>query len=222
MRFIDRYRIESTRKLGWNYSDDGIYFITICTYGKNNFFGKISDGEMVLSNKGNVVKEEMLKTFDLRKYLNLIEWVIMPNHVHLLFSIKSLGIGDEVVNPHIADINSIETGFNFVETCFNSVETPGLASLPRSTKCQNVISGHRKYPNFYKKMGNKSKQIIPATIQQFKASIKRRLKKQNEFFGWQPGFYDEIVKDKKQLETIRYYIRNNVRNWEKDGMWSTG
>jgi len=35
-------------------------------------------------------------------------------------------------------------------------------------------------------------------------------------FGWQPRFYDRIVRDDRSLKRIRYYIINNPKNWRKD------
>ena len=35
-------------------------------------------------------------------------------------------------------------------------------------------------------------------------------------FGWQPGFYDHIIRDGKDLDRIREYIRMNPTNWARD------
>jgi len=188
--FTDKYSTESGRKIGWNYSSPGIYFITICILNHNNFLGKIIDGQMVYKRCGEIVKEELLKTFEIRKNLKLIDWVVMPNHVHVLFS-----VGDF------------------------QVETPGLASLHEDSKQISVISSHKNHPEFFKNMEIKSKQIVSVAIQQFKGAVKRKTNKENLFFAWQTRYYDEIIDNQKRLELIKLYIKNNPKNWQKDKFW---
>ena len=72
-QFADKFRVETSRLKSWNYSNPGIYFITICTLNHNNFFGKFVDGKIIYKQCGEVVKEELLKTFEIRNNLNLIE-----------------------------------------------------------------------------------------------------------------------------------------------------
>ena len=51
-KFNGKYRIPSARAQWWDYSRDGIYFITICTKNHEFYFGDIADGKMHLSNVG--------------------------------------------------------------------------------------------------------------------------------------------------------------------------
>ena len=80
--FNDKYRVESARLKGWDYTKSAAYYVTICTQGKENFFGKIENDIMNLSEVGEIVKEEWLKTELIRKYVYLDEFVVMPNHFH--------------------------------------------------------------------------------------------------------------------------------------------
>lgn len=86
--FQDQYRIESTRLIGWDYSSPGIYFVTICTKNKKHFFGDIKNGIMILSDIGNIVHDEWMKTGTIRKCVNIDEFIVMPNHVHGIIQIK--------------------------------------------------------------------------------------------------------------------------------------
>ncbi len=83
-KFRKRYRIESVRLKGWDYSRCGAYFITICTRDMENYFGSIEDGNMVLSDVGKIANREWFKTPDIRSDMNLTlgEFIVMPNHVH--------------------------------------------------------------------------------------------------------------------------------------------
>jgi putative transposase len=87
-KFTERFSINSPRLNNWDYSTPGIYFITICTVHHNKFFGKIINGQMELSDKGIITKQELLKTFKIRNSLKLHEYIIMPNHIHVLMEIE--------------------------------------------------------------------------------------------------------------------------------------
>ena len=85
-KFNGKYRIESARLQNWDYANSGMYFITICTADRQHYFGEVVEGEMQLSEIGMIAKEEWLRTFQMREDMNLQmdEYVIMPNHFHLL------------------------------------------------------------------------------------------------------------------------------------------
>jgi putative transposase len=86
--FKNKYRAESTRLKYWNYSNPGFYFVTICTKDRENMFGEIVNGKMVLNEYGYVVKNYW---HDLPNYYkNCISdsFIIMPNHFHGIIQIK--------------------------------------------------------------------------------------------------------------------------------------
>jgi len=80
--FKNKYRIESTRLKGWDYSSAGMYFVTICTRNRECLFGDVVNGEMHLSRIGEIVAEEWQNTPQVRPYVELDEWIVMPNHIH--------------------------------------------------------------------------------------------------------------------------------------------
>lgn len=80
------HRRRSIRLKGYDYGQSGMYFITICAHDKENIFGEIKGGEMVLNELGKIVKEERLK-MDKRFNIDLDEFCIMPNHIHGIIGI---------------------------------------------------------------------------------------------------------------------------------------
>ena len=81
-RFLDKYRMESTRKPNWDYSSSGWYFVTICTQDRICWFGKIVDREMHLNELGEIANQYWL---DIPKHFSNVklgEFVVMPNHIH--------------------------------------------------------------------------------------------------------------------------------------------
>src|SRR3990172_10221958 len=92
-KFKNKYRTETSRLKGWDYSTPGAYFVTICTKNLFQYFGKITPDDkfnsideirnlVKLNDAGNIVNEEWLNTLILRKNVILDEFVIMPNHFH--------------------------------------------------------------------------------------------------------------------------------------------
>ncbi len=80
--FKDKYRIKSARLKDWDYSQEGYYYITICTKNREPFFGKIINNKVNLSEIGKIVEKEWLKTPQIRNNIQIDEFIIMPNHFH--------------------------------------------------------------------------------------------------------------------------------------------
>ena len=97
----DQLHRKSIRLKGYDYSLEGVYFITICVKDWTCLFGVITDGEMILNEMGQIAHDEWLKTSELRKNVELDVFVIMPNHIHVI--IGFLGRGE--LHSHI-ELNS--------------------------------------------------------------------------------------------------------------------
>ncbi|MBR4913190.1 MAG: hypothetical protein IKZ54_10185 [Bacteroidales bacterium] len=83
----------SIRLKGYDYSADGLYFITICTKDKNHYFGRVIDGKMILNERGQIVKNEWLNTINVRQgEVILLEFIVMPNHFHAIVEICRRGV----------------------------------------------------------------------------------------------------------------------------------
>ena len=90
--FQNKYRIKSTRLQGYDYSRDGYYFVTICTYKHIEFFGKIVNQKMVLSQIGKIAHYFWLNIPNHFQFVILDKFIIMPNHVHGIIII------DDIIN----------------------------------------------------------------------------------------------------------------------------
>ena len=77
----------SVRLYGHDYSREGLYFVTICTQNRVCLFGEIFNGELILNEIGNIAKECWLAIPKHYSYIELHEFVIMPNHVHGIIEI---------------------------------------------------------------------------------------------------------------------------------------
>ncbi len=77
----------SVRLKNYDYSQAGAYFVTICSAGKRPLFGRVENSKIVLSRRGRIVEQEWLRTVELREYLRLDSYVVMPNHFHAIVAI---------------------------------------------------------------------------------------------------------------------------------------
>lgn len=87
-KYKGKYRIESNRLRGWDYSRNGHYFLTIVTAGRQLFFGNVNNGEMVLNEIGQIVHDEFIKSFEIRDELFMGPFILMPNHLHAIVTLK--------------------------------------------------------------------------------------------------------------------------------------
>ena len=97
------------RKLDYDYSQDAIYFITINSKNKIHHFGKIRNGKMELNEFGKVAETQILWLSEKYLYFEMHNFVVMPNHLHLLFRIDSVKIKDE--NVKIKSVSSLVAAF---------------------------------------------------------------------------------------------------------------
>lgn len=83
----------SIRLKGYDYTQAGLYFVTICTHNREGLFGQVANGVMQLNEAGQVVANEWVQTAEIRHEIELDEWVVMPNHLHGIVVITSKDLG---------------------------------------------------------------------------------------------------------------------------------
>jgi REP element-mobilizing transposase RayT len=223
-KFLDKYRIPSARAAWWDYAQSGIYFVTICTAFREHHFGKIENGQMILSEIGTIAKMEWLKTPSIRPDMNILldEFVVMPNHIHAIIT-----IGENQYNMHLENqfdneqmqCGTVETQYdNNIETQYDNVETQCIASLPPTQPQSPPIIGSI-IPPANSKFGPQSKNLA-AIIRGFKSAVTKQAHEIHADFAWQSRFHDHIIRNEKSFHTIRNYIRNNPSTWEEDSLYS--
>ena len=105
----DIHKRRSIRIKDYDYSKSGLYFITICTKDRECIFGMIIDETMDLNNYGKIVEAEILETCKIRKEIAIQEYIIMPNHIHLI--IEVIDVGAYGIRPTTKNIrNATEQG----------------------------------------------------------------------------------------------------------------
>jgi len=70
------------RLAGYDYSLSGLYFVTICTKNRQQIFGKIDNGIMMLNKYGGIVHDYWINIPDHFPNVEMGESIIMPDHFH--------------------------------------------------------------------------------------------------------------------------------------------
>ncbi len=186
-KYQNKYRIPSTRATWWDYAACGIYFITICTKERIHHFGKIIDNEMIFSETGQIAHNCWQAIPAHFPFVQLHEFVIMPNHVH----------GIIVIDKQDVDCGD---GDAFGDAC-------------RDAKfCVSTNTNTNTNPN---KFGPQSKNLA-SVIRGFKIGVTIEGRKVNPDFGWQPRYHDRIIRDNKEYLRIAQYIDTNPQQWNND------
>lgn len=73
---------KSPRLKHHDYSEDGAYFVTICTSNRDYHFGDVAEGEMILNAYGHLATACWLLIPRHYQQVQLDFYVVMPNHVH--------------------------------------------------------------------------------------------------------------------------------------------
>jgi putative transposase len=96
------------RLKGFDYSQAGYYFVTICTSGGTEYLGKVEDHKMILNRYGDIAQEYWLLIPDHYEVVKIDEFVVMPNHIHGIIVIESR----EAILPE-TERCSVTTGKNY-------------------------------------------------------------------------------------------------------------
>ena len=175
---------KSPRLTGFDYSQPGAYFITIKANHENKIFGHLFEGKMCLNEFGKIVKNEWLKSMEIRQEIILDEFVILPNHFHaIVWIIKS-----DMDRPEID----------------RSVGANGHSPLrfaPRTDRSNTKPNPVQMQPKSISSLITGFKSSTTTTI--------NKIRNLQKISIWQRGFYDRIVRDDDELNGFRQYIKNN-------------
>ena len=181
----------SIRLKGYDYSQAGLYFITICTHKRECLFGKIVGAEnilpeMILNSAGKIVNECWLEIPKHFPNAILHEHIIMPNHVH--------GIIELVSNVGVENYNVRAENFLPQQNEFQKMIPRSIGSIIKGFK----IGVTKWFRNNY--VGVRFENFQPLQPQQV----------------WQRNYHEHIIRNEQSYQTISEYIINNPARWKGD------
>ena len=133
----------SIRLKGYDYTQNGAYYITIVTYQRQHLFGEVVNDEMQLNELGKIAYDEWFKTAELRPYVELFEddFVVMPNHVHGIIRIEN---DDKIGNGNIEKFGKpVAHSIPTIVRAYKSAVTYSI------NKLQNQRGAVLWQPNYY-------------------------------------------------------------------------
>jgi len=187
-----KHHRRSIRLKGYDYSQAGLYFITICTQNRACLFGRIENGVMILNEYGQIAYNEWMKTTEIRNNVELCDFVVMPNHIHGI--IRLLGRGES----HSSQSHSSQSHL-----------PQSHSSQSHSPHNMGVCVTPLRSPS----------QTIGAIVRGYKSSVTKQLgllgfrKK-----IWQRNYHERIIRDERSFMKISEYIINNPANWNNDSL----
>jgi putative transposase len=95
----DKNHRRSIRLGGYDYSQPGAYFVTVCTRDRECLFGHVVNGEVRLNDAGEIVRSVWDGLPDQFSGMELDAFVIMPNHVHGIAAFVGAGLGGCLRSP---------------------------------------------------------------------------------------------------------------------------
>ena len=215
-------RKSSLRLKGFDYSFECLYYITICVFHYFELFGKIIEDKMHLNDIGNFVRNELFETENYYNTVAIDEYVIMPNHIHVI-----LFISNDEANLKFVKQNRIETEILRVMEYHSDEKCRGLIHQTRNKtqkfydsdeKCRGLIHQTQKKSPIEPEKGSINRTpTLGNIIRHFKASTAYQLHIQGiKNFKWQRNFHDHIIRNDKDYYFIKNYIINNPANWSNE------
>lgn len=189
----------------WHDYNGGIYFVTVCCKDKSHYFGAIENGEIILSIPGMLINRQIEELPNHFHGLEVLNHVIMPNHIHLVLSVSPVPPCPPVWTLFKASATATE----------NTASENTATSMPEKTPHLNLgclkpkMHGHTT-ADFHH---NSTLSIIMRSL---KGGVTRECGRRNIEFAWQPRYHEHIIRNQQAFDNIMNYVDNNVANWNSD------
>jgi len=231
----------SIRLKGYDYSGDGLYFLTICTQDRTKLFGEVVNGDMVLNEAGRKADQCWLEIPEHFKNVILHDFVVMPNHVHGVIELIQENTGASVGAKYFSP-NELEQDYNVGAKNIlpNEIEqdnnvgaknrAKNISPLHGTSKTVgSVVRGFKVGVTKWMRYGDDglnvgAKNILPVQNKEDGdgAGAKNRAKNISPLriddgaIVWQRNYYEHIIRNDLSYGTIAEYIINNPAKWQED------
>jgi len=174
------YRSGTIRHDDWDYRRSAWYFVTICTEHRRPFFGRVRNGIIGLSAAGCIAAREWQRTPEVRPYVRLDAWIVMPNHVHGLIGITTDSPAYSGDNP------------------------PQHTPVDSSRRGESTGTLDDESTNEFRLRAHS----LGAIMGRYKSVCTKQIQRNGmPQFEWQSRFYDRIIHDAEAFRAARRYIR---------------
>jgi REP element-mobilizing transposase RayT len=196
---------QSIRLKDYDYSQEGSYFITLVTQDRLHLFGKIEDGKMMLNSVGKILEEEWRNTIQLRPNIALGEFIIMPDHMHMIITITEQLEKKEDKEWTHSNPKSPSQTIGAIIRGFKGASTKKINLFLNST-------GESPFaPTTESPFAPTESQFAPKNSQFTRTEFYK-----NKIF--QRNYYEHIIRNQYDYNRIEQYILDNPKNWKKKKM----
>jgi len=150
-------------------------------------------------------------------FVELAEYVVMPNHVHGIININKPVQEIIAQTPLVEtqDFASREQDYTSREQdILNETQNPALIASGLLNETHNHASLLQP-PHSINQFGPQSRNL-GSIIRGFKSGVKSYATTNRLVFHWQERFHDHIIRDDMEYRRIAHYIVNNPANWRAD------
>ena len=199
---------KSIRLKGYDYSQAGMYFITLSDQDRLCLFGEVVNGEMVLNDAGRVAKACWLNIPEHFPNAILHEHIVMPNHVHgIIEFVGANHYSPEPCSPANDSPEPFAPNNNFYNNHFTNNYSPNN-DLPE------------KRANNDSPLRSPSK-TIGSVVRGYKIGVVKWFRLNGNLGNiWQRNYYEHIIRNEQSYYRISEYILNNPKNWDKDTFYN--
>jgi REP element-mobilizing transposase RayT len=214
-KYKDKYRTASIRLKDYDYSQDGAYFITICTKDRKNYFGDIYNEKIKYSLIGEIAKNCWVDLPNHFQFIELGEWVVMPNHMHgIVFIYKTkeetlYTTSQQGENPCVHKMN--DSFSKVISLKKRALSTEGALPAMSEQEEQWYMSQMNILPPTSPK-----KHTLSSIVRSYKSAVSKKSRSIDPCFSWQPRFYERVIRNEHELFNTSEYIIANPSNWMTD------
>ena len=194
----------------WHDYNGGRYFVTFCTKNHDLYFGDVVDGRMELSEIGEYALQCIEKIPEINDNVVVPEFVVMPNHVHMIVIIDNpIEWPDDMRLPQ-CDSPTTQNG--------NMMHDSGAVGLSYhdSRLDEPIIDDSQLDKNEEMQRRSYCCGRLSRIIGQYKSAVTKYANEHGISFAWQPRFHDHIIRNWTEMNHISQYVQNNPIKWELD------
>jgi len=200
----------SIRLKGYDYAQEGAYFVTICTYDRKCLLGDVYEGEMRLNEYGIIARDEWLRTAQVRPAVETDALVIMPNHLHGIILITDRA----PYAPDDADADHRRGVSPYGPDNAHADHRRGVSPYGPD----NAHADHRRGVSLYAPTNGlrSPSQTIGAIVRGFKSASTKRINETRNTPGvpvWQRNYYEHVVRDEDDLDRIGITTNKPFDQW---------
>ena len=233
---------KTIRMRGYDYAQQGAYYLTICTDDRRHWFGRVVDGVMHRSPIGELAQQCWDAIPEHMPHVDIDEFVVMPNHVHGIVIIRERLSQPERVGPDHDRADAMTSDTITPDTVTHDVTSdvpppgnPDHGDHGTTTNDDTANAPHAQTRTDHDRTLRPptdppapTPRVMPIVphgslgriVRAYKSAVTRIAYRDGLIRRgtpiWQPNYYDHIIRDDAEWMRIADYIRDNPANWGKD------